>query len=155
MVDEALDVIRSAAAESPTGNNAIVTGFDWEPCGHLSVSLRRIDGLGSGLLVTLSGYLNRENSACFLRRLTRAVDAGFYRFILDLRDYFYTTNPGLTSITGIRKAAHDHGGDLVIINLPPMEKEVFRILGYDKMLTIRNTLDEAIAFLGGKPSATP
>ena len=154
-VDEALDAIRSAAAEPPTGNNAIVTGFDWEPCDHLSVSLKRIDGLGSGLLVTLSGYLNRENSGSFLRRLTRAVDAGFDRLILDMSDYFYTTDPGLASLTGICKAARGHGGDLVIINLPPMEKEVFRILGHDTTFVIRDTLDEAIAFLGGKPAASP
>jgi anti-sigma B factor antagonist len=145
-LEEAIAFFSGKPEAAPSANGAIVTGFDAEPCRHLSVSLRKVDGLEGGLLASLSGYLTRENGACLLRRLAMAVDAGFHRLILDMKEYFYTTHHGLASLAGVLEAARGRGGGMILINLPPMEEKVFRILRRGRLFTIRNTLDEAIAF---------
>jgi anti-sigma B factor antagonist len=141
-LEGAIEFFRAGAAEPRAGNDVLVPGFDARPCRHLTISLRRVEELDGGLLVALSGYLTRDNSEGFQRRLELAVDAGFHRH---MRGYFYTTDAGLGALAGALAAARDRDGGMVLVDLPPIEEKVFAILGRARVFTIRKTLAEAVA----------
>jgi anti-anti-sigma factor len=145
-VQEAIEFFRAGAAEPRTANDTLVPGFDARPCRHLTVSLRRVEGIDGALLVALSGYLTRDNSESFRRRLELAIDAGFHRLILDMRGYFYTTDAGLGALAGILAAARGRAGGMVLVGLPPIEEKVFAILGRARIFTTRKDLGEAVAY---------
>jgi anti-sigma B factor antagonist len=146
-VDEAIAFFRAGGVEGRTGNDLVVPGFDAQPCPHLAVSLRRLEELEGGLLVSLSGYLTRDNSGSFQRRLERAVAAGFHRLVLDMHGYFYTTDAGLEALAGVRAAARSRGGGMVIVGLSTVEEKVYGIVGRARIFTVRKGLAEAVAYL--------
>ena len=143
--DEAVAFL--AGVEEPrTDNDLLVPGFDAWPCPHLSVSLRKLDDLDGGLLVGLSGFLARDNAEAFLRRLELAVESGYPRLVLDLQEYCYTTAAGLEALAGARAAARRRGGGVVLVGLPPVEEQVFAILGRARQFAIRGNLADAAAY---------
>lgn len=134
-------------------NDAIVPGFDNEKCEGLDIALRRIEELEGGLLLSLDGYLDSQNSECFSRRVTRAIDAGFIRLVFNMQQYKHVPSRGIGSFTTFLKTVKPRGGDIVLIRIDPKVHEVFQLLGFSQFFNIRNTLDEAIAFFTS--AATP
>jgi anti-sigma B factor antagonist len=68
-------------------NDAIVPGFDDEKDDSFKIQLRKIEVLEGGLLLSLTGSIDSYNGECFVRRVTRAVNAEYVQLVFDMQQY--------------------------------------------------------------------
>jgi anti-sigma B factor antagonist len=138
-------------------NNDIVLGFDEEKCQSLEIQIRRVNEVEHGLLLSLTGYLDVYYNPCFLRRVTKAIDAGYTRLIFDMHGYRDIGEPGIGVFTAFLKAVKPRGGDITFFSIQPQFYEAFQLLGFSQFFNIRDTLDEATVFFApaGKPPEFP
>ena len=135
-------------------NDDIVPGFDEEMDDSLAIRLEMVDAVGGCLLLVLSGYIYRDPTRIFMKRVTSAIDRGFIRLIFDLSG-ISTASTGLYGFTTLLKAVKPRGGDIVLIRIDPKVYEVFQLLGFSQFFNIRDTLDEAIAFFTSACTTSP
>ena len=57
--------------------------------------------------------------------------------IINLENVNYMSSAGLRALVLGQKTAESKGGKLIIINVQPQVKEVFRVTGFDTILDIR------------------
>jgi anti-sigma B factor antagonist len=154
-LDEAIAFFSGKSEAVPTGNDAIVPGFDDEQDDGLTITLRKIEELDGGLLLSLNGYIEGHNSNWFQRRVTKAINAGFIRLVFDMSGLHLGADWGIGAFTSFLKAVKLRGGDVVMIKMQPNVYEVFQLLGFSQFfkIKIRDSLSEAVAFFSGKPEA--
>ena len=136
-------------------NDDIVPGFDEGMDDSLAIRLEKVDAVEGCLLLVLSGYIYRNPTRIFMKRVIQAMDRGFTRLIFDLSG-ISTVSAGIYGFTTFLNAVKPRGGDLVLIRINPKVFEVFQLLGFSQFFNIRDTVDEAIAFFtsaGTTPTA--
>jgi anti-anti-sigma factor len=130
-------------------NDEIVSGFDIEKDESLKIELRRIDGINNGLILTLTGYIDTYNSTSFQKRVTRAIESGFIKLIFVCSGLNYVSSTGIGSFTAFLKSLKALSGDMVLQEVQPKVFEVFQLLGFSQFFNIRDSADEALAYLKG------
>jgi anti-anti-sigma regulatory factor len=126
-------------------NDDIVPGFDEEMDDSLAIRLEKVDAVEGCLLFVLSGYIYRDPTRIFMKRVTSAIDRGFIRLIFDFSG-ISTVSAGIYGFTTFLKMVKPRGGDIVLIRIESKVFEVFQLLGFSQFFTIRDTLDEAVCF---------
>ena len=127
-------------------NNDIVSGFDEEKDESLKIRLQKISEVKGCLMLHLSGYIDTYNSTYFLKRVQKAVEAGFVRLIFQCGSLNYVSSTGIGSFTAFLKAVKPRGGNLVLMDIQPKVYEVFQLLGFSQFFNIKETLEESIGF---------
>jgi anti-anti-sigma factor len=125
-------------------HNDIVPGFNAEKDDGLKIDLKRIDGIETGLILTLSGYIDTYNSALFQKRVTKAIDSGFTHLIFDCGGLNYVSSTGIGSFTQFLKTIKALKGELVLLDVQPKVYEVFQLLGFSQFFTTATTLEDAL-----------
>lgn len=128
-------------------NNSIVAGFDSEKDDSLKISLHKIPNVGNGCTVVLEGYIDTYNSSFFQKQLTKLISAGYYNLMFNCEALSYVSSTGLGSFTILLKMVKMKGGDIVLAAVQEKVSEVFQILGFAQFFNLKNTPEEAIAFL--------
>jgi anti-anti-sigma factor len=136
-------------------NNDIVNGFDAEKDESLKIKLEKVDEVEGCLTLELTGYIDTYNSACFQKRVQKAIDAGFIRLVFLCSSLNYVSSTGIGSFTSFIKAVKPHGGDVVLMGIQPKVYEVFQLLGFSQFFIIKESLDDAISFFQSRSADEP
>lgn len=90
---------------------------------------------GSVLTVVLHGRLDTSNASDFSKELLASLEQ-MSKLILDFSDLFYISSAGLRALLQALKQMKQQGGDMIIRNLSQEIRDVFRMTGFDQILTV-------------------
>lgn len=125
-------------------NNDLVPGFNDEKDDSLKISLEKIDGINSAVLVILNGYIDTYNSVYFQKQINKVVGSGFINIIFNCSNLNYVSSTGIGSFTAFLKLVKPKEGDIVLLNIQPKVYEVFQLLGFSQFFNIKETIEDAI-----------
>ncbi len=128
-------------------NNSLVSGFDNDKDDSLKITLRKIPGVQDGVLVILEGYIDTYNSSFFQKQCTKVINAGYSNILFNCGALSYVSSTGLGSFTILLKMVKVKGGDIVLAEVQEKVAEVFQILGFSQFFNLKETTEEALAFL--------
>ncbi len=126
-------------------NDDIVTGFDDETDDRLEIRLEKVDGVDGCLLIHLEGNVDTYNANTFLKRVHKAIEAGYAKLILHCGGLGVVSSDIFGCFADFLKKVKPKGGDLVLLKVQPKVYEVFQLLGLSRFYNIRNTLEESVA----------
>lgn len=99
----------------------------------------------SGTLVAHpSGKLDTLSAKSFETHLQNHVENGVGPVLVDMKDVDYVSSFGLRSILIIAKRLAPFGRKLILFDLNPSVHDVLRVSGFLKIVTVTETLDEAL-----------
>lgn len=87
-------------------------------------------------VVILAGNLDRENAYEIDLTLRKAIHSHKDRILVDCRNLNYITSEGIGIFLSSLPLIREKGMDLVFCGLQPKTKEIFEILGLDKILLL-------------------
>lgn len=93
------------------------------------------EGQQDPVVVPVAGEIDIANSAQLEARLL-AAGAGGRRVVVDLGAVTFLDATGLTALLCGRRAAVEHGGSLVLADVPPSVSRILRITALDAVLPV-------------------
>ena len=114
--------------------------------GSMEVIVTEQDGIA---IVELAGRMDATTTPEFDNATRALLETGKQRLLIDMSRLEYNSTAGLRGILGLVKALKACAGKLAFCSLQPMTAEVFRISGFNAMLTVRDSRQEALAALAG------
>jgi anti-anti-sigma factor len=103
---------------------------------------------GSATLLRLEGRIDASNAPEAEKTLFEYLDSEA-KIGLDFSSLEFVSSAGLRIFLMMAKRLKANKGSLVFFSLPKVVREVFDISGFSKILTIKETEEEALAILSG------
>lgn len=103
------------------------------------------DEQGDRVVVSLGGQLDTLTAKSLETHLSGHIAAGQKRIVVDMRDLKYVSSYGLRVFLLTAKQLRADRNAFVLCELTPEVQKIFKIAGFDKILTIRDRLEEALA----------
>ncbi len=100
-------------------------------------------------LLALGGRMDATTTPEFESAARALLAQGKNRVIVDMADLEYISSAGLRGILGLVKSIKAASGRLAFCSLQPMAAEVVRISGFNAMLTVCGTREDALCALRG------
>jgi anti-sigma B factor antagonist len=97
------------------------------------------------MLVRLAGYLDAHTFEQLDRTMTELFGQGHYRIIVDLAGVEYISSAGAGVFIGALTDAHEHKGNIVLMNPTPNVREVFDLLGLNQFFQVVDDRAAALA----------
>jgi anti-sigma B factor antagonist len=85
--------------------------------------------------------------------LQAALAEGHTRIVVDMTNVEYISSAGLRSLAAVLVKSRDEGGDMKLAALNERVTRVFKIIGFDLLMSVTDTPEAAIAAFS--TSATP
>jgi anti-anti-sigma factor len=104
---------------------------------------------GPAVVVRLSGQLDTLTAKPFETHLAERIAEGQKRIIVDLDEVNYISSYGLRVFLLTAKQLRSDRRAFILARLTPPVQKIFRVSGFDKILTICDTLDAAVALASG------
>lgn len=92
----------------------------------------------------INGRLDSNTSQGFEQKLFGAISDGTKKMVIDFKDIDYISSAGLRVILKATKALAREEGRIMLCDMQDYVKEVFEIAGFDAILPIVPTLNEAL-----------
>ena len=108
----------------------------------MPVSYGRADGI---LIVKPAGRINSADAAMFRNDLDAAAEPDDRAVIMDMESLDYISSGGLRVILGFAQALDEQKAKLALCSLKSSVNDVFRISGFDRIVNICATREEAVA----------
>ena len=108
----------------------------------MDINTERQDG---ALVVMAEGYVDGSNARAFHESLESALEADDKAMILDLEDLTYISSAGLRVMLLVAKTVQKQRGRLVVCSLSESVRNLFEISGFDKIIDVYASRDDAIA----------
>jgi anti-anti-sigma factor len=93
---------------------------------------------------TLEGRIDSQGAVSLDETLQAAVSAGKHKMVLDMAEVNYISSAGLRTLADVSTKNTAKGGDLKLVALQRKVLRVLRIIGFDKLFAIYDTVKEAI-----------
>lgn len=104
---------------------------------------------GAVLIARAEGRVDGSNAQQFHQAVESALGADDLAMALDFSRLSYISSAGLRVVLLTAKTLQQRRGRLVVCSLPNAIRELFQISGFDKIITICESCDEAVAELNG------
>lgn len=117
----------------------------------MEISATEKDGI---TIAVLDGKLDTASAAGAEERLMDLLGAGANRLVLDFGQVDYIASSGLRSLLKLAQRMKQEEGLLHLCSLNDMVSEVFQISGFDRILTVYDTEEQAVAALQSAASDT-
>jgi serine/threonine-protein kinase RsbW len=104
-----------------------------------------IDTTNMMRIMKLNGQIDSAASDELEKVFSQNLDQGHRLLILDMSGVGYISSRGLRMLVAAWKRARDAKGDLVLAGLQPGVGEVIKLLGFDLVFTVFESLDAATA----------
>ncbi|GHU25383.1 anti-sigma factor antagonist [Spirochaetia bacterium] len=127
-----------------TTNDALVPEFDDNYDENLHIELRVIREVEHGLYISLSGYIDTDNSELLQKRLTKIVKAGYVRLIVQCAQLQSVSSTGVSAFAQLLKSIKTRKGQLVFVNVQQKVRQVFQLLGFSTTFQFEDSFDRAI-----------
>jgi len=131
-------------------NDVLIPGFDNEKDDSIQFSLQKISTIDNGCLISLYGFIDTYNSTFFQNQVTKIITAGYIYLIFDCSMVTTIASTGLGVLTNLLKMVRAMGGNIILAEVQPNIYETFELLGFVQFFNIKQTVDEAFAFMTGK-----
>lgn len=92
----------------------------------------------------LNGRLDSNTSQGFEQKVFNAISDGTKKMVIDFKEIDYISSAGLRVILKATKALAREEGKIMLCDMQDYVKEVFEIAGFDAILPIVPTLNEAL-----------
>lgn len=102
---------------------------------------------GRASIVNMNGNFDIASSAPFDEQLTALVDAGETRVLLDFSNVSFIASTGLRMLLKTAQRIKDEGGLLHLCCINETVQEVFAMTGFDTILSIFETREQALVDL--------
>jgi len=106
-------------------------------------------------LITPSGRLDEGQTPQLAAVLKGQLELGHRWLIVNMADVEFISSGGLKMLVSIWQRVRNQKGDLALAALTPRVREVLEMIGLDLVFTIRDTLDQANAYLATKAKKSP
>ena len=93
--------------------------------------------------VTVSGAMDAHTFEPFFKEVSKLIEAGTLRIVLDLREMTYITSVGINYLVNLRLLRKKAGGDVVLVKPQPQVQNVLQLIGLMAVLPIAETVEEA------------
>lgn len=100
---------------------------------------------GAFLVLEVAGRMDTITAPEFEARCLSCLEAGDKRLVVDLGKLEYISSAGLRSILSAAKKLKAAGGDMAFCALTGIVAEVFAVSGFNKLLPVFATRQEALA----------
>ena len=99
------------------------------------------------LSARVSGRVDSTNARDFEEAIRTAIENGDRAVIMDFENLVYISSAGLRAVLMTAKNLWKRDATFALCSLSDMVREVFEVSGFDKIITIHPSLDEAQAAL--------
>ena len=96
-------------------------------------------------IFTLGGRIDALGVHAVDQALQGAVSAGKHNLVLDMSDVNYINSAGSGTLAHVLTRLRERGGDLKLAALSQKVLRVFQIIGFDKIFSLYDTVDMALA----------
>ena len=103
---------------------------------------------GATLIATTEGRIDGTNASQFQRALEEAIDDNDRAVIMDLVNLTYISSAGLRAILLTAKSLRGRDATLAVCSLTEPVREVFQISGFDQIIPVHDSRDEAVSAVG-------
>ncbi len=106
-------------------------------------------------VVSVHGRVLRHRADAFAERIV--AEMGDHRsgpVLLDARAMTYVNAAGMRTVLRLFRRVTRHGGRFAVCGLAEGIDRAFEVLGFDRIMDIRDSLDEALEVLSQSPDAT-
>ena len=101
------------------------------------------------LIFKPEGHVDGSNSQEFQQALETAITDDDSAVIMELERLTYISSAGLRVILTIGRALQQRGAKLAICALSPGVSDVFQVSGFDQLLTVTDSREEALRLVVG------
>ena len=98
----------------------------------------------AALIVSAEGRVDGANARKFQKAVENVINDGDRAVVLDMAGLSYISSAGLRSILLIAKGLQKRNSQFAVCSLQDPIREVFRIVGFDKIVSIYDSQGEAI-----------
>ena len=98
-------------------------------------------------ILSISGRMDATNVSEFDTACHAKLENGVLRMVVDLKDLEYISSAGLRGILSLEKSVRAGKKKVAYCAMQPMVADVFKISGFNSILSIYPSLDEALAAL--------
>ena len=106
------------------------------------------DRSGGVLVVEVKGRLESGDALQFEETVRTGIEEADRAVIMDFKELGYISSAGLRAVLMIAKNLKKREAALVVSSLPENIREVFRMSGLDKIITVQESRSDALAALG-------
>ena len=103
---------------------------------------------GGALVVSVEGRVDGANARKFQKAVETVIEDSDRAVVLDMENLSYISSAGLRSILLIAKGLQKRDSRFAVCSLQNAISEVFRIVGFDKIVTIHSSQEDAVSALG-------
>ncbi|EJF09189.1 STAS domain-containing protein [Pontibacter sp. FD36] len=101
------------------------------------------DAIGKGVLLRFKGELDASSSVYADNALEETIAASSGFVLIDCSELTYISSAGLGVLLAAFQACNLKEMDLVMVNMQPKIRNVFEILGLDRLIKSAETVEEA------------
>ena len=113
---------------------------------QMEIQTERANGT---LIAKAEGRIDGVNARDFEEALKAAISTDDSTVVMDLEGLSYISSAGLRVILLIAKTLRKRNADLILCSLSDPIREVFEISGFDKIIPVHASREQALASVGG------
>ena len=95
-------------------------------------------------LMSISGRIDSNYSVDLEKALNKAADE-YSRIIMDLKDTEYISSSGMRVLLAGKKTLREKNGEIILISLQPVVRDVFEIAGLARLFSIKKSWEDALS----------
>jgi anti-anti-sigma factor len=100
---------------------------------------------GDVTVVLPDGRIDTQAAEQMDQALQAAVAGGGHKIVVDMSKVEYISSAGLRSLAAVLVRCRDEGGDMKLAALNERVTRVFKIIGFDLLMSVADTPEAAIA----------
>jgi anti-sigma B factor antagonist len=112
-----------------------------------------ISSQGEVTVLAIKGRMDAARVGAIRETLAGMPGQGHLKIVIDLSELEWIDSSGVGALVMLYKNAKARGGEVTVASLQRQPREIFRLLHLDSAFAIFETVPEAVARLGGSPSA--
>lgn len=112
----------------------------------MDIETERNNGI---LIAKAQGRIDGVNARDFEEAMKAAISSDDSTVVIDLEGLSYISSAGLRVILLIAKALRKRNAELILCSLSDPIREVFEISGFDKIIPVHASREQALASIGG------
>ena len=107
---------------------------------------------GDVVIISIDDHLDTAAAPALEEKLTELIERGDTRLIIDCTGLQYVNSAGLKVFLLTAKRIDALAGQFILASLGPSVLTIFRTIGFDKIMKIVATREDALRHLGAAPT---